>query len=368
VKTNAVLSYGANSPSRIAEVDLGEPRAGEILVRLVASGICHSDIVMKRVWDDFPGIAGKAPVVFGHEGAGVVEAVGPGVRRARVGDSVALSYASCRACPACLGGRPFYCDHFRALNYKGSRLDGSTTMSMDGSPVFGSFFGQSSFANHVVVNENNAVVVDPVCDPRVIAPFGCGVMTGAGAVFSTLGLRDGDSLAVFGAGGVGLSAVMAAKVAGVSTIIVVDPVEGRRSLATELGATHVFDPRRDEPVAAIRDLTRGGATSSLETSARADVVVQALDCLAAMGMCVALGFGTPEFPFTLSQVGRGRRLTSTNVGESDSHTMIPRLVEMHLAGELPVEKLVKSYPFAEFEKAVEDAESGVTIKPVLTFD
>jgi aryl-alcohol dehydrogenase len=240
-------------------------------------------------------------------------------------------------------------------------------MSVNGSPVFGNFFGQSSFAQHVIVAETNAVPVSADCDLTVMAPFGCGVMTGAGAVFSTLALSDRDSLAVFGAGGVGLPAVMAAKAQGVSTIVVVDPIASRRDIALEIGATHVFDPHVDDPVSAIRDVTGGGAVASLETSARADVVIQALDCLAAMGTCVALGFGTPEFPFTLSQVGRGRRLTSTNVGESDPHLMLPRLVEMHRTGQLPVEKLISRYPFEDFERAVADAESGAAIKPVLTF-
>ena len=183
--------------------------------------ICHTDLRTQHLWSQIA--AGRWPVVFGHEGAGVVEAVGASVKRVRPGDTVVLSYRSCRACPDCAIGHPYYCAHFAPLNVSGTRTDGSATMSAEGRPVYGSFFGQSSFATHALAYEDNAVVVDGTTDLKLAAPLGCGVQTGAGTVMNVLELDESSSLAVFGAGGVGLSAVMAARALGVPRIVAIDP-------------------------------------------------------------------------------------------------------------------------------------------------
>jgi aryl-alcohol dehydrogenase len=368
VIVEAAVAHGAGGPFTLQEVELDEPRADEILVRLVACGICHTDVSMRQLWPRLPGNAGRYPVVFGHEGAGVVERVGDGVERVQPGDAVVMSYRSCRACPDCAGGHPYYCTRFAALNASGVRPDGSMTMQADGAPVYGSFFGQSSFATHALAYEDNVVVVGPEVDLTVAAPFGCGVQTGAGAVMNVLELDERSSLVVFGAGGVGLSAIMAARALGVSTIVVVDPVPRRRELAAELGSTATLDPEVDDVVAAVRDHTRGGATGAIETTAIGDVLLQALDCLGARGTCVALGVGTPELRLGMERLARGKSLRTTIEGDSDPHEAIPALVQLHARGELPVEKLIKRYRFADFARALGDAESGAAIKPVLVFD
>jgi aryl-alcohol dehydrogenase len=350
-----------------ADVTLDEPRADEILVRLVASGICHTDLRMRQLWSRLPGNEQRHPVVFGHEGAGVVERVGHRVTRARPGDHVVLSYRSCRACAACTAGHPFYCGQFAALNASGVRPDGSATLSAGGRPVYGSFFGQSSFATHALAYEDNAVVVDRGIDLTAVAPFGCGVQTGAGTVMNVLDLDGRSSLVVFGAGSVGLSAVMAARALDVD-VIVVDPLASRRQVASELGAEVTLDPGVDDVVEAVRDHTGGGATASIDTTAIVEVLFQALDCLRPRGTCVALGVGTPPFDFSLERLSAGKSLRRTIEGDADPHEFIPRLLELRARGQLPIEKLIRRYRFEAFGQAVRDAESGATIKPVLVFD
>ena len=364
MNVRAVLAH-AEGPSTVEDVDLDEPRADEILVRLVASGICHTDVSTRRLWPQLTG--GRWPVVFGHEGAGVVEAVGAGIERVRPGDNVVMSYRSCRACPECAAGHPYYCRNFTALNVSGTRPDGSTTMHADGRPVYGSFLGQSSFATYALAYEDNVVVVGNDVDLRVAAPFGCSVQTGAGTVMNVLGLDEHSSLVVFGAGGVGLAAVMAARALGVATIVAVDPVESRRTVAREVGATLTIDPTAEDVVAAVRDHTGGGATSSIETSAVVDVLFQALDCLGARGTCVALGVGMPEFTFAKEQLARGKSLRTSIEGDADPLTFVPKLLELHARGQLPVEKLIQTYEFEDFGRALHAAESGAAIKPVLVF-
>ena len=357
----AMLAH-PDGASTLEEVELDEPRPDEILVRLVACGICHTDLVTRVFWPQTGG--GRYPAVFGHEGAGVVERVGAGVERVRPGDRVVLSYRSCRACPECVAGRPYYCVRFAALNASGTRPDGSTTLHAGGAPVYGSFFGQSSFATHALAYDDNTVVVAPDTDLRVAAPLGCSVQTGAGTVMNVLELDETSALAVFGAGAVGLSAVMAARALGVATIVAVDPVESRRLIARDLGATATVDPETEDVVEAVHDHTGGGATASIETTAIADVLLQALDSLRARGTCVALGVGMPEFVFATARLARGRSLRTTIEGDSDPHELVPVLLDL----QLPVEALIRTYRFDEVERALRDAETGAAIKPVLVFD
>ncbi|MEA2143216.1 MAG: aryl-alcohol dehydrogenase [Solirubrobacteraceae bacterium] len=351
----------------IEDVELDEPRSDEILVRLVACGICHTDLGMRETWPRLPGNEARYPVVFGHEGAGVVERVGDRVGRVRAGDAVVMSYRSCRACTECAAGHPYHCAHFASLNASGVRPDGSTTMRASGRPVHGSFFGQSSFATHALAYEDNVVVVGAGVDLTVAAPFGCSVQTGAGTVMNVLDLDERAALVVFGAGGVGLSAVMAARAIGVAKIVVVDPVAGRRRLAQELGAACTIDPKAGDVAQTVRDQTGGGAAAAIETTAIPDVLLQALDCLAPRATCVALGVGTPEFPFAMQRLARGRSLRTSIEGDADPHAFVPRLLELHAQGRLPVERLIRTYPFEELPRAIADAESGATVKPVLVF-
>lgn len=363
MKIRAALSSSAEAPFEIAEVELDEPRPDEVLVELTAVGVCHTDLTMKALWPE-----AMSPIVLGHEGAGVVEAVGRDVRGVRPGDRVLLSYRSCGACRECAAGHRTYCQDFRTLNALGSRPDGSTTMRRGDSPVYGSFFGQSSFASHALAYESNLVVVGDHVDLRVVAPLGCGVQTGAGAVLNVLRLTGDASLVVFGAGAVGLSAVMAAKVAGVGTIIAVDPVADRRRIATELGATTTIDPASDDVVDAIRQLTGAGATHALDTTAIGAVINQAIAALAALGTLALVGVGTPEVAIDVqSVIGGGKTIRGTIEGDAVAQQFVPRLLELHAEGRLPLEKLIRTYEFDDIATAVADAASGAAIKPVLVF-
>ncbi len=357
----AALSSGAQEPFEIADVELDEPRADEVLVKLTATGVCHTDLATKAAWPQ-----DKSPIVLGHEGAGVVEAAGADVTAVRPGQHVLLSYRSCRSCPTCKAGHPTYCRDFSTLNLIGSRPDGSTTMRRDGSPVYGSFFGQSSFASHALAYESNVVAVEDGIDLTVAAPLGCGVQTGAGAVLNVLRPESESSLVVFGAGGVGLSALMVAGAAGVGTIIAVEPVASRRLLATELGATATIDPSLDGAVDAIRQLTGGGATHALDTTANGAVINQAIEALAPLGTLALVGVGPAEVQMTIRNViGGGKTIRGVVEGDAVPQRFLPWLLALHHEERLPLEKLIRKYRFDEINQAVADAAGGAAIKPVL---
>jgi aryl-alcohol dehydrogenase len=363
IKIRAALSDSADSPFEIAEVELDEPRSDEILVEMSAVGVCHSDLTMKAVWP-----AEISPIVLGHEGAGTVLAVGDDVTATRPGDRVVLSYRSCGSCPECEGGHRPYCRDFRSLNGIGTRVDGSRTMSRNGSAVYGSYFGQSSFASHVLTYESNVVVIGRGIDLDVAAPLGCGVQTGAGTVLGVLEPDIDASLVVFGAGAVGLSALMVARAVGVGTTIAVDPVEGRRALAGELGATATIDPAADDVVDAIRELTGAGATHAIDTSAKGAVINQAIAALAPRGTLALLGIGIADFAMDVrSVISGGKTVRGVIEGDAVPQEFIPRLVDLHASGLLPLEKLIRTYDFEEIDTAFADAASGAAIKPVLRF-
>jgi aryl-alcohol dehydrogenase len=361
VRIKAALSHGADQPFEIAAVELDEPRPDEVLVKLSAVGVCHTDLTIRAAWPP-----AMSPIVLGHEGAGVVRAVGDDVRGIRPGDHVLLSYRSCGSCPECRSAHPAYCQSFRALNAVGTRPDGTTTMSRDGSPVFGSFFGQSSLASHALAYESNVVVVGDGVDLRVAAPLGCSVQTGAGAVLNVLRPTLDASLAVFGAGAVGLSAVMAAAAVGVETIIAVDPLASRRQIAAELGATATLDPTTVDVVEAIRTLTGSGATHALDTTAIGAVINQAVGALAARGTVALVGVGTPEARLDVqSVISGGKSIRGVIEGDAVPQHFLPQLLRLHAQGRLPIERLIRPYDFDDIGSAVADATSGSTIKPVL---
>ncbi|XVV16343.1 NAD(P)-dependent alcohol dehydrogenase [Actinoplanes sp. CA-131856] len=339
MRIRAALVEEAGGPFVIRDVELAEPRADEILVRMTAAGICHTDLAMRRGWS-------RLPMVFGHEGAGVVEAVGDDVRTLAPGDTVCLTFRSCGACGQCRDGHPAYCRH-SDLNARGTRADGSTPLSRDGRDVFGNFFGQSSFATHALAYESNAVKVPADLPPSIAAPLGCSVQTGAGTVLNVLRPRKGETVAVLGAGAVGLSAVMAAVAAGCE-VLAVDPVPERRELALELGAV---------------DRKPAGVHHAIDTTGRADVIDQALRALRRRGTLALVGLvGRAELDLA-TVLYNGLELRGVIEGDATPAGFIPRLVDLHREGRLPVERLVGEFAFDEIESA---ARSG-TIKPVLTF-
>jgi aryl-alcohol dehydrogenase len=359
----AAVVETAGADFELAAVELAGLQADEVRVRIAASGICHTDLLIRD--GSFPT---PMPVVLGHEGAGVVEEIGAAVTRVAVGDRVACSYASCGACATCATGRPFYCAEFFERNFLATRADGTTALSHDGTPVHSHFFGQSSFATGAIVPERSVVAIPDDVPFEVIAPFGCGVQTGAGGVINVLRPRPGSSLAVFGAGGVGLSAVMAAVICGCGPIITVDVRPARLELAQELGATHVINANDVDPVLAIRELTGGGVEASLETSGVPGVLRQAVDVLGPDATCGLIGappLGTEEALDVNAVLSVGRCVRGIVEGHSVPEVFIPKLIEFWRAGRLPIERLVRAYDFDQINQAADDALDGKVVKPVL---
>lgn len=363
MRTTAAIVNEQGGDFSLEEIELEGPRADEVLVRIVATGLCHTDITMKGFLPPE-----MFPNVFGHEGAGVVEEVGAEVKGIEVGDHVVLSFRSCRACPTCTSGHVGYCESSLLINYMGMRLDGSTTYSRDGVPVFGSFFGQSSLSQHAIAYADNCVVVDRSLDLTRLAPYGCGFQTGAGTVLNVLQPRPEDSLVVYGVGAVGLAALAAARYAGVGTLVAVDPLASRREIAARYGATGL-DPTEETPIVdRVRELTGGGASYGIDTTAIPAVVKQAQQSLAARGTLVALGLGAEEYPIdAIDLLQNGKIVRSSVEGDADPQEMVPRLIAMNAAGEFDVDDLVTTYPFAEINTAVEEVLAGKVVKPVLVW-
>ncbi|CAN7571811.1 NAD(P)-dependent alcohol dehydrogenase [Pseudomonas umsongensis] len=365
MKIQAALAFASNGPLSIETVEMAEPGPLQIQVKLVATGLCHTDLNV---------LANPAmpwPVLFGHEGAGVVEKVGSQVSKVAVGDHVIMTTSSCGKCPSCLSANPSYCTRFRELNMSGGKTcDGGCTHQHDAKPVFAGFLGQSSFASHLLTSERNVIKVDADLPLDVLAPLGCGIQTGAGAVLNTLQPHPGSSLVVFGAGGVGLAALMAAKIAGCGQRIVVDKVQSRLALAEELGATHVIDAGSADVLAAINEITGGGADYSVEATGIPVVMEQAIAALGIGGSVVLVGIAGAQasvsFNPTIVQSKKIKIQGSIMAGAGGVPDLfIPKLIGYWKAGLLPVEKLIRYYPFDQINQAIHDAHDGSAIKPVL---
>ncbi len=344
-------------------LSIEEPREGEVLVRVVATGICHTDMVLRDA-----GITGR-PVVLGHEGAGVVERLGAGVTGFAVGDRVAISFAHCGACKHCEQDKPSYCELFFPLNYVAGRGDGSHSLSLDGQPVGSHIFGQSSFASYSVCPASNLVKVPEGFPLELAGPFGCGFQTGAGTVLNALQVPNGASIAVLGAGAVGLAAVAAAaNIAGAGTVIAVDIHPERLQVATEVGATHTLDGRASDLDEQVRTICPGGVEFVIDTTARTAFVERWLPLMSLRGTLALVASYPQEDSFSFNAVTMmisGKRIIGVMEGDTDVQTFIPALMRHHIEGRFPMDKLVRYYDFADFNQAIHDAESGKTIKAVV---
>jgi aryl-alcohol dehydrogenase len=358
----AVLRDGVSFS--IEELALEEPRPGEILVRLVATGVCHTDVKMADIAGRVP-----RPIVLGHEGAGVVERVGDGVHAVEPGDHVVMSFDYCGECPCCRNNRPAYCYSAHQLNFAGERSDGSTSLSRGNERIHSAFFGQSAFATYALCNERNVVKVDKTLPLELLGPLGCGVQTGAGTVFNVFKLERGSSFAVFGVGTVGLSAVMAARVAAAARIIAIDVAENRLAMARELGATDVIDAKREDAQAKILALTGVGVDAALDTTGSSEVIRQAIQSLGPLGTCGILATSAdPDPSFSvLHLMSGGRRLQGIIEGDAVPQLFIPKLLDLYGRGQFPFDRLVRFYPFAQIGDAIAASRAGAAIKPVLRF-
>jgi aryl-alcohol dehydrogenase len=363
----AAVAHRAHADFSIEQVSVEDPRAGEVLVRIAGVGLCHTDLVARDQVEAF-----YKPAVLGHEGAGVIEAIGPGVTGLAVGDRVVLGFSSCGQCKHCADHLPSYCESFGALNYAGLRLeDGSTAHTLAGARVSSHFFGQSSFSSLAVTRARNVVKVGDTRVPlELLGPLGCGFQTGAGAIMRSMQCTAGSTLAVFGGGPVGLAAVMAARIVGCSAIILVEPIAARRQIATELGATHVIDPAAAGNLAeAIRALVPRGVDFALDTSGNIAVIEAGLASLAARGLIGLVGvpkdLAASISVNVVALMSPGLRLMGIIEGDSLPQEFIPEILRLQAEGRFPFERLIRSYPLTQINEAVAAQARGDCIKAVL---
>ncbi|QBM77640.1 NAD(P)-dependent alcohol dehydrogenase [Sphingomonas sp. AAP5] len=365
MKITAAVVRTAGAPFTIEALELESPRADEVLVRIVATGLCHTDLVVRDQLLPTP-----LPAVLGHEGSGVIEAVGADVHDLAPGDHVVLGFAACRECQPCVAGEPSYCAHFAGLNFGGSRPDGSKALADVDGAVSSHFFGQSSFASHALVAAKNVVKVATSAPLALLGPLGCGIMTGAGTVLNTLDVGPQDVVLVSGGGPVGLSGVMAAAAAGAQTIILVDPLASRRDFALTLGATHVVDPTAGAVEGQVRAIVPGGATRILETSGNMTAIEQAVAVLGSRGKLAMVGvpkaLDATVTVAALPLVSLGASICGVTEGDADPRTFIPRLIALYEEGRFPFDRMITEYPIAQINQAVEDQYAGRCVKAVLT--
>jgi aryl-alcohol dehydrogenase len=351
-KIRAAVLRKRGGPLEIESIEMEGPREDEVLVRIVASGICHTDIDICDDWDE-----SDTPVVLGHEGAGGGERVGRRVKSVKRGDPVVLSYQSCGHCRQCRSGQPAHCKYLYEANFGFQRLDGSNALQRSG--VRGHFFGQSSFATHSLATERNLVKVSKNLSLELLAPLGCGVQTGAGTVMNSLKVSPGESIAIFGTGAVGIAAVMAARIVGAAPIIGLDIKPKRLQLALKLGATHMIDNRHQDVAARIAEITGGGVDYVVETTGSPEMHQLAIDVLNPHGIAALL---TGESGVDLPE---GRKTLGIIEGDAVPHRFIPQLIGLYQAGKFPFDRLIRFYDFGEINQAIADARRGNTIKPVL---
>lgn len=360
-KITAAIARSGETEFAIANLKLDSPRPDEILVQVAAVGICHTDLWMRD------GLPAGQQAVLGHEGAGIVEQVGSDVRGFKPGDRVTFSFRSCGQCRPCREAHSAHCESFFPMNFSGTRTDGSRTLSHIDAPVLGSFFGQSTFADRALVYERNTIPLPRDMPFEMAAPLGCGIQTGAGAVINAMRCTEGSSLLVIGGGSVGLSAVMAGAVQNCSTVVVIEPHEERRRLALEIGATHALDPAAIDLVDAVRAILPEGVDFALDTTGRLNLIEQGLAALGSRGVIGLVAgegiVGLDIQPFVMS----GKTIVGIIEGESEPESFIPFLIQLYLAGRFPIDRLIRTYPFREINRAIADQHAGRCVKPVLVF-
>ncbi|MCL2125209.1 MAG: NAD(P)-dependent alcohol dehydrogenase [Oscillospiraceae bacterium] len=361
MKIRAALIKEPNSLYVIEEIDLEEPHADEMLVKVAASGYCRTDELIRT-----QAMPVRLPAVLGHEGCGIVEKVGTDVREFKPGDRVAFSYGSCGKCASCTEGKPTLCDMFETINFGGVQADGTSRLSQNGMSI-PTLFGQSSFAEYAVVNERGAVMIPDDVPLEITGPLGCGIQTGAGAVLNRLKPRPGSAIAVFGCGGVGLSAVMAAKISNCGTIVAVDRVQSRLEMALELGATHVVNTSAtpDAP-AEIKKITGRGADCSVDASGNDVCLKMALNCTRSGSPTVVVGGGGDAvLNVEMDIMGHAKSLLGVVEGDSVPKLFIPELLRHYKAGRFPFDKLITYYDFDDINTAMLESTGGKAIKAVL---
>ena len=360
MEITAAVARGFEDPFVIEKIELADPRPNEVIVKIAGVGLCHTDLFCKAL--------GLYPFVLGHEGSGVVEKVGSAVTKVAPGDHVVMSFGFCSKCENCNTAHPAFCMDFPIYNVIGARADGTYTMKKGDETVYGNFFAQSSFASYALANEKTLVKVDKDVPIELLGPLGCGFQTGAGTVMNALVARPGSSIVVFGAGAVGLSAVLGAVVCGCTKIIAVDILPERLKLAQQLGATHTINGKEVDPVEEIKKITGNkGADYSVECTGNPAVVRQAVESVKILGTCALVGILPPgaEVKLDWTNITAGRIVRGVYEGDSVPDIFIPQLVDLYKAGRFPFDKLVSYRPLSEINEAVTDTHLGKAVKVIL---
>jgi aryl-alcohol dehydrogenase len=350
-------------PLEIRDLTIGDPQTDEVRVRLVATGVCHTDIIMMGGL-----LRASLPAVLGHEGAGIIEAVGSAVSTHKPGDHVVLSFAYCGHCSNCSEGKPSYCNEFMPRNFSCSRTDGSS--AFDGAPsVRSHYFGQSSFASQILCNVRNAIIVPKEAPLELLGPLGCGVQTGSGAVLNALKVKSGSSMAVLGAGAVGMSAIMAARVAGATNIVAFDKSATRLQLAMKIGATGTVQAGQEDSAKQLKQVSPNGFDYTLDTTGVPAVIDTAIAVLARRGTCGLLS-GAPSdiAKLPVNQIfSNGQTIRGITEGDSNPSSFIPELIRLHAQGRFPFDKLVRFFPFEDINAAIASSTDGTVVKPIVRF-
>ncbi len=366
MKIRALVVEEKDAPFQLQDLELGEPVRGELLVRIVASGVCHTDAITQA--GDLPM---PFPCVLGHEGAGVVEKIGPGVSGFAPGDRVIIGWPFCGACRNCLDGQPRYCLRSGEALVSGARFKGEhagqSAYSRAGKVVHGHFFGQSSFATHSVVSADAVVKVPGDTRLELLGPLACGLATGAGAVLNEARPRLGDSILVVGVGAVGLAAIMAARNSGVTTLIAGDVHESRLELAKSLGATHVINSRETKLVDEVKAITGSTVDFAFDCTGVIAVIETMAQTVGMLGTLVLIGGAPAGASFKLDHLSTlwGKRVIGVLGGGGRSGQLIPALVQLLEQGRFPFDRLVKEYELDQIDQALADSKSGKVIKPIL---
>ncbi len=361
----AAVLFEQQQPMQVEEVELAPPQYGEVMVRMVAGGICHSCLhAADGSWEGIP-----VPIVLGDEGAGVVEELGPGVQDLQVGDHVILSWApTCGSCYYCATGRPVLCE--RKPERTGTLLDGTTRMLLDEQPVY-QFAHVATYASHSVVPASCAIPIRKDMPLDTAALIGCSVMTGVGSVINTAGVRPGESMAVFGVGGIGLNAIQGGGLVSAHPIIAVDVNPQKLEYAQALGASHLVDASREDPVSAIQRLTGRGAEYTFVAVGESRVFVQGREALAPGGTCVLIGAppSDQDFTFNAGQLGQDERvIRGSTYGSARTRADFPRMVELYLAGKLKIDELITNrYGLDEANEAFRALAAGEVARGLIVF-
>ncbi|WP_369205505.1 zinc-binding dehydrogenase [Streptomyces sp. PU-14G] len=358
--------YARSRPVEVEELELGAPREGEALVRIAAASLCHSDLSVVNGDRVRP-----LPMALGHEAVGIVQETGPGVARVAAGDHVALVFVpSCGFCERCAEGRPALCPAAAAANGSGGLLHGPSLLRDAAGRAVNHQLGVSAFAEYAVVAQESLVPIPADVPFSVASLFGCAVLTGAGAVLNTAGLRAGQSAVVYGLGGVGLSAVLGARAAGAGPIVAVDPVAAKRELALRLGATHACPPEEAEE--SVRELTGGGAAYAFEAVGSAAVTAACLRAVGRGGTVVCVGLPAPDRTLdtvpALAFAGEGKSLVGSYMGDAVPRRDIPRFLALWRAGLMPVEEMHSGtlrLTTPEVNQALESLADGTAIRQVI---